>query len=146
MRSAVALDTNILVYVSNPASPYHEVCQSAIEAIIQRGDRLVIPTQVLFEFWCVATRPSDVNGLGWSVADTARAVARFRKEFDVLPEGPEILDHWLHLVTTHELKGKRVHDAHLWATLKVNSISYLLTLNAPDFAAMQDVTILRPVS
>ena len=37
------------------------------------------------------------------------------------------------LVAAHDLKGKRVHDAHLLATMKANGIGRPLTFNIGDF-------------
>jgi predicted nucleic acid-binding protein len=106
----------------------------------------VVAAQCIFEFWSVATRPADVNGLGWSIERATAAVATIRSRFPVLPEPPEVLDLWLHLVLTHGLKGKRVHDAHLLATMKANGITHLLTFNAADFPTDPSITTLAPNS
>src|ERR1035437_8021212 len=116
----VLLDTNILVYLASPASPRHAVCQRAIETLIQRGGRPVFSPQVVYEFWSIATRPAAANGLGWPVADVRRAIDGFRREFHVLHDSPQVLDLWLDIVVAHNLKGKRIHDAHLLATMKAN--------------------------
>jgi hypothetical protein len=43
---------------------------------IDRGYECVITAQVLIEFWVVATRPIEVNGLGWSVEKTRAKINR----------------------------------------------------------------------
>jgi predicted nucleic acid-binding protein len=140
----VLLDTNILVYLVSPASPRHALCQRAVETLIQRGVRPAFSAQVVYEFWSVATRPAAANGLGWPVADARRAIDGFRREFDVLHDPPEVLDLWLELVVAHELKGKRIHDAHLLATMKATGVTRLLTCNAADFPAESGLSILTP--
>jgi predicted nucleic acid-binding protein len=55
-----------------------------------------------------------------------------------------VIDVWLNLVEMHDLKGKRVHDAHLLATMKANGVERLLTLNVADFPSDPDFTILAP--
>jgi predicted nucleic acid-binding protein len=65
----VLLDTNILVFLTSPASLWHTHSQRAVERLIQRGDKPVFSSQVVYEFWSVATRPVAANGLGWPVAD-----------------------------------------------------------------------------
>jgi predicted nucleic acid-binding protein len=112
--------------------------------MIAAGDRLVIAAQVLFEFWSVATRPVSANGLGWTTPQARTAVAGFRGRFTLLAEPPEAIDLWLDLVATHDLKGKRVHDAHLLATMKANGIERLLTFNVGDFPTDPGYTILAP--
>jgi predicted nucleic acid-binding protein len=142
----VLLDANVLVYLASPSSPQSTVCQAAVERIIEHGDRPAISAQVLYEFWCVATRPAAANGLGWPVSEARRAIAGFRREFDVLHDSPEVLDIWLDLVVTCNLKGKRIHDAHLLATMKANRVSTLLTFNASDFPAVSGLAIQTPES
>jgi predicted nucleic acid-binding protein len=115
---------------------------AAVTRLRFAGDRLAITAQVLFEFWSVATRPVSVNGLGWTAAQTRVAVDGFRGRFSVLPELPAVIDLWLDLVTAHDLKGKRVHDAHLLATMKANGVSRLLTLNTADFPPDPALTML----
>ena len=71
---------------------------------------------------------------------------RLRREFDILHDPPEVLDIWLDLVVASNLKGKRIHDAHLLATMKANRVSTLLTFNASDFPAASGFSILNPES
>ena len=142
----VLLDANVLVYLASSSSPRGAVCQTAVEKIIERGDRPAISAQVLYEFWCVATRPAAANGLGWPVSEARRAIAGFRREFDILHDPPEVLDIWLDLVVACNLKGKRIHDAHLLATMKANRVSTLLTFNTSDFPAVSGLAILNPES
>ncbi|MBI1786445.1 MAG: PIN domain-containing protein [Acidobacteria bacterium] len=74
----VLLDTNILVYLASPESPLHALCQRTLETLIQRGGKLAFSSQVVYEFWSVATRPAAANGLGWPTADARRAIDGFR--------------------------------------------------------------------
>jgi predicted nucleic acid-binding protein len=66
----VALDTNVVLRLVHSAAPEHAACQTAVRTLVTRGCHLVVPTQVVVEFWVVATRPTNVNGLGWSPAAT----------------------------------------------------------------------------
>jgi predicted nucleic acid-binding protein len=142
--ATILLDANVLVFLASPSSPRRGVCQTAVEKIIERGDRPALSPQVLYEFWCVATRPTAANGLGWPVSEAWHAIAGFRREFDILHDPPEVLDIWLDLVLACNLKGKRIHDAHLLATMKANAVSTLLTFNTSDFPATPGITILAP--
>jgi predicted nucleic acid-binding protein len=138
------LDTNILLYLANSAAPEHAAAKSTVTRMLAAGDRIVIAAQVLFEFWSVATRPASANGLGWTAPLTRTAVDGFRARFALLSEPPEVIDLWLDIVETHDLKGKRVHDAHLLATMKANGVSRLLTLNVGDFPVDPGISILAP--
>jgi predicted nucleic acid-binding protein len=90
-----------------------------------------VAAQVLFEFWSVATRPVVANGLGWSVARARAEVDAIRGRFRVLEEPPAVVDLWLDMVVSHDLKGKRIHDAHLLATMKANGVSRFLLVMPP---------------
>src|SRR4051812_3633858 len=136
------LDTNILIYLANSAALEHSAAIAEVARLRFAGDRLAITGQVLFEFWSVATRPVSVNGLGWTTAQARATIDGFRSRFAVLPELASVIDFWLDLVTTHDLKGKRVHDAHLLATMKANGVSRLRTLNSADFPVDPAFTIL----
>ena len=144
MTAGCLLDTNILLYLSNPGSPEHAVARAATAKLLAGGARLAIAPQVLFELWSVATRPVAANGLGWSVVQARAEVDAIRSRFLMLEEPPTVVDLWLDIVTRHGLKGKRIHDAHLLATMKANGVTRLLTLNAADFPAEPGITIITP--
>jgi predicted nucleic acid-binding protein len=61
----VLLDTNIPVFLASPASPRHALSRQAVERLIQGGAKPVFSSQVVYEFWSVATRSAAANGLGW---------------------------------------------------------------------------------
>ena len=105
MIVACLLDTNVLLCLANPAALQHNAASRAVMRILANGGRLTIAAQVLFEFWSVATRPVSANGLGWTVPQTRLAIDRFRTRFFVLEETPEVVDLWLDLVVSNELKG-----------------------------------------
>jgi predicted nucleic acid-binding protein len=41
-------------------------------------------------------------------------------------------------------EGKRIHDAHLLATMQANGVTRLLTFDTSDFPAISGITILSP--
>jgi predicted nucleic acid-binding protein len=131
------LDTNILVFLADEQAPWHEEARRAVNQLAMSRSDIVLPQQTLFEFWVVATRPAASNGLDWRVSRVRDAIDALRHEFSVLPETAAVVDVWLDLVAQHDLKGKRIHDAHLLATLQVSHIPALLTANPKDFFLSQ---------
>jgi predicted nucleic acid-binding protein len=144
MTAGCLLDTNVLLYLVNPAAPEHRAARAAVADLLAQGERLAIAAQVLFEFWSVATRPAGVNGLGWPVARARAEIDTLRARFIVLEEPPAVVDLWLEIVSAYELKGKRIHDAHLIATMKANGFTRLLTFDTSGFPAASGITILSP--
>jgi predicted nucleic acid-binding protein len=140
------LDTNVLIHLVSIDAPEHAAATAAVGRILASGAKAVIAAQSIYEFWSVATRPVTVNGLGWSIERARSTVETLRARFPILHDPPEVLDIWLDLVVACNLKGKRIHDAHLLATMKANGVSTLLTFNTSDFPAASGITILSPNS
>jgi predicted nucleic acid-binding protein len=138
------VDTNVLVRVAQPASGPFETARSAVEALKVEGSSLHIVPQNLVEFWAVATRPPENNGLGMTDAEAIRNVNWLESALDLLPEPPETFDQWKGIVVRHRVRGKSVYDARLVAAMIVNGVDHLLTLNAADFARYPEVRAVHP--
>jgi predicted nucleic acid-binding protein len=138
------LDTNILLRMADENAPQHLLAGEAVSVLLTRGNEVYITAQNLIEFWAVATRPLDVNGLGWTTQRTATEITQLCNKFPLLEDSPDILTHWLTLVTVHDIKGKKVHDARLVATMQVYSVTSLLTFNTDDFRGYPNLTLLHP--
>ena len=122
------------------------MAERSVELLAQTGQRALLAQQVLFEFWVAATRPPEVNGLGWSAVKAGAAIHSLRQRFLVLAEPEDVLDKWLNMVVRYQLKGKRIHDAHLLATLQAHGVGLLLTANPTDFPSVPDIAIVTPQS
>lgn len=61
----ILADANLLLRSAQPEHPQHEVARNALSQLHSHGHELVIVPQVIYEFWVVATRPVEVNGLGF---------------------------------------------------------------------------------
>lgn len=96
------------------------------------------------ELWVVATRPIDVNGLGWSIEQTRKIVDQLVDRFPLVEETPQIFPIWLNLVTEQQVKGKRTHDARIAAVMIASEISHILTLNPNDFSGIPGIKIAHP--
>ena len=88
------LDTNILLRGSDPNSSNYALVRDTVNQIIQQGGNCLITPQVLIEFWVVATRPLDVNGLGWPPQKTHQEINSLLTQFSLLEDTPEIFFHW----------------------------------------------------
>ena len=105
---------------------------------------LFICTQGLVEFWAVATRPKNVNGLGWSTATAAEGIRGLRDQFPLLAESPDVLDCWFAIVEACQVSGKRTHDARLAALLVAHGLQRLLTFNTAHFPRSWGVESVHP--
>ena len=138
------LDTNVVMRFCNPSDVQHGLATDAISRLLMQSDECLLVTQVIIEFWVVATRPTQVNGLGWTVEQTRSTIDQLLDRFPFLEESPQIFPNWLNLVTTNRVMGKRTHDARIIAVMLANGISHLLTFNPSDFAGLSSITIIHP--
>ncbi|MFY7883564.1 MAG: type II toxin-antitoxin system VapC family toxin [Dolichospermum sp.] len=138
------LDTNILLRASDPNSSSYPLIMNVVDMIIRQGGECLITSQILIEFWVVATRPKDVNGLGWTTQKTQQEINQILSQFSLLEESPDIFPLWFQLVTIYNIKGKRTHDIRLLAVMKASNITHLLTFNSDDFIPVPNITIVHP--
>lgn len=141
---ATLVDTNILLRSLNPDDPHYKAAATALAKLRSRNETLCIVPQNLVEFWAVATRPRDKNGLGMTSADAENEMTRIRQFFRLLPYTPEVLETWQRMVILHRVVGKQTHDAHLAAIMQVHGITDILTFNMADFERFPGITILDP--
>ncbi len=67
----ILVDTNILLRSLHPQHPHYGPTKSALKLLRLRNETLCVAPQNLVEFWGVATRPLNENGLGMTVARVA---------------------------------------------------------------------------
>lgn len=139
------VDTNILLRMCDRSSAEHLICTQAVQRIILAADECRSCAQTLIEFWAVATRPREVNGLGLSMDEALANLQDFKNSMPCLPEPPNILDRWQSLVSQNEVKGRKSHDARLAALALECAIPNILTLNGPDFARFAPLKVVSPL-
>lgn len=137
-------DTNILLRLSDPNSASYALARDSTYLLIDRGDRGYLTPQTIIEFWVVATRPTDVNGFGWTPERTKNQIDEFLDRFILLEDNSKIFNFWFQLVIEYNIKGKRTHDIRILAVMKAHNIDNLLTFNPDDFIALPDINIVHP--
>jgi predicted nucleic acid-binding protein len=142
---AVLFDTNILLRLAQKHHPHNAAAARALDLLLDQNEDIVVVPQVLVEFWAVASRPLNANGLGLTFENIAIEVEKTKNFLRLLPELP-IHGEWLRLVTKYRVSGKNVHDARLVAAMAVHGIRQILTFNGPDFTRYAEVSVLDPVS
>ncbi|WP_375492123.1 type II toxin-antitoxin system VapC family toxin [uncultured Nostoc sp.] len=140
------LDTNILLRSRDIASPDYSLVDRTIRYLISNNHRCFITSQVLIEFWVVATRQLAVNGFGWTPDETERTLQMLINQFEWLEETPDIFRLWFSLATTYKISGKRTHDLRIQAVVLAYNINHILTLNPKDFVEVEGITIVHPNS
>ena len=142
----VLLDTNILLRSAQPNHPLCSQATRAVSKLIRQKDAVFFCSQNIAEFWNVATRPADRNGLGLSHEEVLHEVGSIERLLTLLPDVPAIYAAWKEIVRDHKVQGVKVFDARLVATMNVYAIDNLLTFNAADFKRYSKITALDPSS
>lgn len=88
----------------------HADAVSAVKRIRAASNQPVIVPQVLYEYWVVATRPVELNGLGLTTDQARLAVDEFATNLTLLLDERGIFVNWLSLVTDHSVNGKKLAD------------------------------------
>ena len=128
---AYLVDTNILLRLAALTDPLHIRSRHAVEVLREQG--IYAASQNFVEFWNVATRPVENNGLGQSVGEADEVLRNLESAFPLLPETAEAYNRWRDLVVRFGISGVKVHDARLVALMLANGIARILTFNVSDF-------------
>jgi hypothetical protein len=98
---------------------------------------LCITPQNLIEFWVVATRPIEVNGLGLSANQGLNELKQIKNTFMVLLGTENIFPIWEGLIRRYQVIGKPAHDARLVAAMIAHGLTHVLTFNISVLKDMQ---------
>jgi uncharacterized protein len=143
-----ALDTNLLVYAHNIASPYHNKAKTFVESVINERDSednfmVCLTLQVLMEF---------LNVITWQRLEAPlplpAAIQTVQDYIDtgipILYPQPTQLQTLLALLKEVGTR-KRIFDIALAATLKDHGIKGLFTVNTTDFEGLSFLDVKNPL-
>jgi len=141
----VLLDTNVLLRITEKQSSKHSAAVRATR-LLGESHTLVMVPQISYEFWSVATRTVEANGLGMTAEEAIESLQEKMDVFPMLRDERGVFSHWWDLVNIYRVKGVKSHDTRLVAAMKRHNIRHLLTFNVGDFNRYKEVTILTPES
>jgi predicted nucleic acid-binding protein len=130
--NSIFIDTNVLVFATIPAAPFHLPAIAALHRIAMAKDDVWISRQVLREYLVLLTRPGVLPTAvaGRTASHQASTLAKL---FQVADETAAVTAHLLALIGTGLASGKQIHDANIVATCLAFGIPRLLTHNVGDF-------------
>lgn len=116
MTERVFIDTNILVYSRDEASPFFPSVREALRGLVSADIELCTHRQVLREYVAVVTRPAP-RGLGVPLEQTLADVGEFEAFYKILDDPRNVWDIWKTIIKETGITGLRVHDAFLAAVM-----------------------------
>jgi predicted nucleic acid-binding protein len=139
----VLVDTNILLRSAQPNHPLGPQAIRAVSKLLRQNDAVFFCPQNITEFWNVATRPVEKNGLGFSPEEALQEVSSIESLLALLPDIPAIYTIWKQLVQDHRVQGVKVYDARLVAVMSAHAVDSVLTFNSSDLKRFS-IGVLQP--
>ena len=140
----ILVDTNVVLRMADEGHTMHGEALAVIDWLDANGHECVIVPQVLYEYWVVATRPSENNGLGMTTANTDLVISKWVTVFRLLLDERGVFAYWRDLVVGNDVKGKTAHDARLVAAMQRHGVTNLLSFNKPDFSRFTSIRVFTP--
>lgn len=112
----VLVDTNILLRSAQPTHPLCAQATQAVSKLIRQKDAVFFCSQNIAEFWNVATRPADLNGLGLSHEEVVQEVSSIERLLTLLPD----------------IRRSIPHGKKLWRTIKSKASRYMMRASLPS--------------
>lgn len=140
MTAKFFVDTNILVYIYDRSEPTKQKAAETLYDRLTLSGRGVISTQIMAEFFNVATRRLS-RPLPPEVA--YRRLENYQRSWDVVNMTPTIVLEAVRGVIDHQLS---FWDALIWATAKLNQIPVILSEDFRSGASLEGVRFINPLS
>jgi predicted nucleic acid-binding protein len=141
----ILLDSNVLLRWSDSKAAEHASCMEAVSRLAESANVVCVCAQVIIESYVVATRPVEVNGLGFSSHEARQTLTDIESSFACLSEPPDIAVYWRRLIEQQEIMGRQAHDARIAALMLAHDVRHILTLNPSDFIRYEGITPVAPL-
>lgn len=137
MIKKILLDTNILIYLSDPTSKYYIENPDKLFGV----NLLFISDRSLLEFYRVFT-----GYLNYSIEDTLQIIQFYQNsnKYSILYSNQEINFQTFELAEIYKAKSGKIFDLDILATAMINKIDIIYTKNIKDFPNNNAVKIADP--
>lgn len=135
------VDTNVLLAGTDESRSHRGAALAFLESGLAGEQCLFASGQIFREYLVVGTRPVEANGLGLIPAAALANIREFQSCIQLLDENTDVAERLLGLVSTHQLKGKRIHDANIVATMRAHGLARIQTNNPEDFAPFEGIEV-----
>jgi hypothetical protein len=142
----LVVDTNVLVYAADTASPHHRACRRWLEDRRSRHEAWFITWGIVYEFLRVVTHPRVLRrpwGLAPSLefvdglvnSPSAALLVATERHADVLRETAHEFD---------DVSGNLLHDLHTVVLMREHGISRICTRDT-DYHRFPFLTVIDPL-
>lgn len=133
------IDTNLIIYAINSASPKHN---QAKRFFSQNQSNLLVAHQNILEAMRVLTHTKFSHPITFFQAE--KAVDSIAQAAIVISPTEETLAIAMMLMRKYDRAANRIFDAYLVATMLTHGIKKIVTDNDRDFTMYEEITVLNP--
>jgi predicted nucleic acid-binding protein len=137
------VDTNILLYSTDPTSPLMAAARRALRTVRRQGETPTLSPQIVREYLVAFSR--GVGGVVPPIGPILENIERILREVDFVGENELVARRLLALLRDVPAAGKQVHDANIVATMQVHGIRRLLTHNEAHFTRFSHLITVVPL-
>jgi predicted nucleic acid-binding protein len=137
------VDANVLVYAMDADAPQHASSRALLQSAREGSTTLYVTSQILCEFYSVVTNTKRVPNPR-SPKDAAAAISGLLGYLHVLPIPAGTEELWLDLLSRNPVKGAKIFDLQIAASMQANGIRQIYTFNADDFEGISGLKVLTP--
>ncbi|MCI4624619.1 MAG: type II toxin-antitoxin system VapC family toxin [Candidatus Magnetoovum sp. WYHC-5] len=144
-EESYCIDTNILVYATDNASPFFSDCKALIIKGFAKELPLCLTPQILLEYFSVVTSPKrTLNPLKPQYAINAIKTYLEAEEILKLYPNKKTFLELLLLTEKYKVKGANIFDLQIVATMISNEIKKIYTYDKKHFSKFDEIEILVP--
>lgn len=129
----ILLDTNVILRSKQANSLHHEEVTEKLIELIAAGEELAVCPQIMYEFYVVATRPTENNGFGLTPELAGVELENITETYTLLNDNETVFQNWKQLVENYRVSGKTAHDTKIVALMQSHNVTKLYTINKKDF-------------
>ncbi|MGH7278619.1 MAG: PIN domain-containing protein [Candidatus Rokuibacteriota bacterium] len=138
MTGRALIDSNVLVYTVDPASRDKQAHAAHLLDVLEPVGRGVLSTQVLGEFFRVAT---EKLAHPLTALEACLALERLASTWPVLSITPPVVLEAARGVRNHRMA---YWDAQIWATARLNQVEIVLSEDFQDGGVLDGVRFMNP--
>lgn len=140
----VLFDSNILVYAHNLNSPFYQKAKELHEKVVFGGLAAAVSVQNLLEFYSIITDSKRIEKVVEPQIAQKHCLAYLEAGFQIIYPKAGDFEMVTKLVSRTKIKGRKIFDVYLVATMLSNGIKTIYTANERDFEMFGQIKVVNP--
>ena len=142
----ILLDTNILVCAAASKSPWHAKAKELRDQAAAGEIEACVAAQVLAEFYAVVTDPRRLQPALTPSQARGEVQNYLSSRLRLILPKETTLARVLHMLGSRSIRGGKIFDLFLAATMFDNGVRTIYTENEGDFKGLPGIEVINPFS